>query len=214
MQALRCIIPMYCRNARYQQIGYAKLAATPSPPLTRTPQHADNQPMADVQEPLNENNTELLNCDTKKQPPLVVTAVQRARGEEMDLDSSLGLPRRKLDYRFPSGYALDNHKKRADDKRGNPLARKAASLRAALMRSVTRADVMRLGQALLERGLAGDVAAAKVLLSYTIGSSESVEVLKRLEGLELTITRTGPSTMPDDDPDPGPEIVATQEPAT
>jgi len=44
-----------------------------------------------------------------------------------------------------------------------------ASLRKALLDSVTEADVARVGKFLLDRTLSGDVAAAKVLPSYVVG---------------------------------------------
>jgi hypothetical protein len=44
-----------------------------------------------------------------------------------------------------------------------------AGLRKALLESVTEADVARLGRELLAQALGGEVAAAKVLLSYVVG---------------------------------------------
>jgi hypothetical protein len=52
---------------------------------------------------------------------------------------------------------------------GNPFAKRVASLRKALLESVGEVDVARLGKKLLDQALAGDVAAAKVLLSYLVG---------------------------------------------
>lgn len=52
---------------------------------------------------------------------------------------------------------------------GNPFAARIASLRKALIESVGEEDVARLGKKLLDQALAGDVAAAKVLLSYLVG---------------------------------------------
>jgi hypothetical protein len=55
---------------------------------------------------------------------------------------------------------------------GNPFARQVASLRQALLDSVTEADLAEVAQALLARAKQGDVAAAKLLLSYLIGKPE------------------------------------------
>lgn len=53
--------------------------------------------------------------------------------------------------------------------RGNPFARQCASLRAALMREFTEANVGQLARKLMEQALAGDVAAARLVLQYGIG---------------------------------------------
>lgn len=55
---------------------------------------------------------------------------------------------------------------------GNPFARQVAALRQALLDSVTAADVAEVAQALLARAKQGDVAAAKLLLSYLVGKPE------------------------------------------
>jgi len=52
---------------------------------------------------------------------------------------------------------------------GNPFAKRVAGLRKALLDSVTEADVARLGRELMAQAVGGDVAAAKVLLSYVVG---------------------------------------------
>jgi hypothetical protein len=52
---------------------------------------------------------------------------------------------------------------------GNPFAKRVASLRKALLDSVTEADVATIGQKLLQLARIGDVPAAKVLLSYLVG---------------------------------------------
>lgn len=59
---------------------------------------------------------------------------------------------------------------------GNPFAKRVATLRKALLDGVGEADLARLGQKLLEQALDGDVAAAKLLLSYTVGKrTEAVD---------------------------------------
>jgi hypothetical protein len=52
---------------------------------------------------------------------------------------------------------------------GNPFAKRVASLRKALLDSVSEADVAQVGQKLVRLALAGDVPAAKVFLSYVVG---------------------------------------------
>lgn len=52
---------------------------------------------------------------------------------------------------------------------GNPHGRRTAQLRAALLGAIRPADLAAIGQSLLSAALAGDVAAAKLLLAYTIG---------------------------------------------
>lgn len=53
--------------------------------------------------------------------------------------------------------------------KGNPFARKCASLRAALLRKFDDASMERLAEKLLELALQGDVAAARLVLQYVIG---------------------------------------------
>jgi hypothetical protein len=52
---------------------------------------------------------------------------------------------------------------------GNPFGRKVAALRTALLSAVSEDDMLRLGEKLLRQALAGDTAAAKLLLTYTLG---------------------------------------------
>jgi hypothetical protein len=52
---------------------------------------------------------------------------------------------------------------------GNPFGRKVAALRTALLSAVSPEDMLRLGKNLVEQALAGDTAAAKLLLAYTLG---------------------------------------------
>jgi hypothetical protein len=53
--------------------------------------------------------------------------------------------------------------------RGNPVARRMASLRAALVRDLDEGRMAALGQKLYDLALAGDLAAAKLLLAYAVG---------------------------------------------
>lgn len=53
--------------------------------------------------------------------------------------------------------------------RGNPHARKVAALRTALLNGVTEEKLTKMVARLLEMATAGNIAAAKLILSYTIG---------------------------------------------
>jgi len=55
---------------------------------------------------------------------------------------------------------------------GNPFARQVAGLRKALLDRVTAEDIQAIAEKLLQLAKAGDVAAAKLLLSYTIGKPQ------------------------------------------
>ena len=55
---------------------------------------------------------------------------------------------------------------------GNPFARQVAGLRKALLDRVTAEDIQAIVEKLLQMAKAGDVAAAKLLLSYTIGKPQ------------------------------------------
>jgi hypothetical protein len=52
---------------------------------------------------------------------------------------------------------------------GNPFARRTAALRRELVESVTEDDIRQIAQRLLQQAKQGDVASARLLLSYAIG---------------------------------------------
>ncbi len=58
---------------------------------------------------------------------------------------------------------------------GNPYARRVAELRSALLDAVTPEDVAALARALLAQAKGGDVAAARLVLSYAVGRPPAVE---------------------------------------
>jgi hypothetical protein len=59
---------------------------------------------------------------------------------------------------------------------GNPFARRVARLRSALLDAVTEGDLQAVARRLVLQAKNGDVAAAKLLLLYTVGRpAESVE---------------------------------------
>lgn len=69
--------------------------------------------------------------------------------------------------------------------RGNPLAGRVQKLRAALVDAVTVDDFREIVAALLQQAKAGDVVSAREVFDRTIGKSSPVEILQRLESLEL-----------------------------
>lgn len=71
---------------------------------------------------------------------------------------------------------------------GNPLGGQVARLRAALITAVTAEQIAELARALLAQALDGDVGAAKLVLSYTIGRPVEHDLLERLEALEERVT--------------------------
>jgi hypothetical protein len=78
--------------------------------------------------------------------------------------------------------------------RGNPLARRVARLRAALLRTVQPDDIEAVVRALIDRARSGDVAAARELLDRCLGKAgEGVDLLDRLEQLEELLSDKQPS---------------------
>jgi len=67
---------------------------------------------------------------------------------------------------------------------GNPLAAHVAALRKALFDAVTPQALKDVVKALLGAAKAGDVQAAKLLLTYTLGRPLESDLLERLETLE------------------------------
>ena len=68
--------------------------------------------------------------------------------------------------------------------RGSPLAGQAAKLRAALFRAVKIGDVKAIIGSLIDKARGGDVAAAKLVLQYTVGEPQPFDLLEQLEALE------------------------------
>jgi len=67
---------------------------------------------------------------------------------------------------------------------GNPLAAHVAALRRALLDAVSPQALKDVVKALLSAAKAGDVGAAKLLLTYTLGRPQEPDLLERLEQLE------------------------------
>ena len=71
--------------------------------------------------------------------------------------------------------------------KGNPLAGRAAKLRAALLRRVKRADVEAIADKLVVMAKAGDLAAMKELLNRVVGVPVASDILERIEAIEATL---------------------------
>src|SRR4051812_36975833 len=74
---------------------------------------------------------------------------------------------------------------------GNPFARRAAALRQAFQRSVSPRGMRALGRALHQRALAGDHAAAKLLLAYGVGRPAAASDPDRLDEHEMGVLGAG-----------------------
>jgi len=70
---------------------------------------------------------------------------------------------------------------------GNPFARQVAALRQALLNSVTPADLQAVAKALIQRAVEGNVQAAKLLLSYTIGKPQPAPEPDRMDADEWNV---------------------------
>jgi len=67
---------------------------------------------------------------------------------------------------------------------GSPLAAQGAKLRAAMFRAVKVGDVKAIIGAMIDKAKGGDVAAAKLVLQYTMGEPQPFDLIERLEQLE------------------------------
>jgi hypothetical protein len=76
---------------------------------------------------------------------------------------------------------------------GNPHARRVAALRSALLGALTEEHMARLAEALFTQALAGDTAAAKLLLSYAIGKPAPAVDPDRLDLDALDLLRLLPT---------------------
>jgi hypothetical protein len=70
---------------------------------------------------------------------------------------------------------------------GNPFARQTAALRKAMLDAVTPEDIQRIVQALIDKASKGDVAASKLVLSYTIGKPTAPAEPDLLDQQELVL---------------------------
>jgi hypothetical protein len=80
---------------------------------------------------------------------------------------------------------------------GNPFARRTAQLRRVLSMAVTEEDIAAVAKRLLEQAKAGDVAAARLLLSYAIGQPTETVDPDTLDQQEWAIFRQVPVPAPE-----------------
>ena len=72
--------------------------------------------------------------------------------------------------------------------KGNPLFGKVATLRSATLKSITPATVKGLIKSLIDQAMAGDIAAAKLILPYLIGQPATAKELEaEMESEPITI---------------------------
>jgi hypothetical protein len=71
--------------------------------------------------------------------------------------------------------------------RGDPLAGRAAKIRAILLQTLTPAKAKRIARKLLEKAEQGDLAYIRELLDRTIGKPSTSDLAERVEQLEKVI---------------------------
>ncbi len=111
-------------------------------------------------------------------------------------------PRPDASPKAPEG-GRDSHGRFACGNRGgpgNPFARQVAALRSALLAAVTEQAVAAVAQELLRQAKEGNLAAAKLLLSYTLGKPAAAVDPDTLDLHEFELFRRLP--------DPAPELAA------
>jgi hypothetical protein len=99
----------------------------------------------------------------------------------------------------PSTHGLDGKGKDARGRfapgnrlgRGNPLAGRAARIRAVLLAELTPARARKIARELLRKAEGGDLAAARELLDRTIGRASESELRERIEALEASLREGG-----------------------
>lgn len=64
--------------------------------------------------------------------------------------------------------------------RGNPHAKKVASLKSALLQSVSPSDIKKIIKGMVKKAQEGDTAAAKLILPYLIGQPPTNQDLEKL----------------------------------
>jgi hypothetical protein len=78
--------------------------------------------------------------------------------------------------------------------RGNPFARKVAALRAAFLKDLTRDDIKEIAATLKAQAKKGDVAAARLLLAYSLGKPDKAVDVDRLDADEWQVIRGNTAT--------------------
>jgi hypothetical protein len=85
---------------------------------------------------------------------------------------------RRPDGKFAQGNRLG---------RGNPLAGRAARIRAVLLRELTPTAARKIARELIRKAESGDLAAAREILDRTIGKASETELRERIDALEALI---------------------------
>ena len=77
--------------------------------------------------------------------------------------------------------------------RGNPLAGRAAKIRAALLRAMTPADAKAIAEQLIAQAKEGDIAEAREVLDRTIGKPNQAVAITMEDRQEITLRIVGPN---------------------
>lgn len=72
--------------------------------------------------------------------------------------------------------------------RGNPLAGRAAKIRAILLKELKPADAKAIAAKLIAQAKGGDMQAIREILDRTIGKPASADLLERIEALEQSLS--------------------------
>lgn len=83
--------------------------------------------------------------------------------------------------------------------RGNPLAGRAAQIRAVLLRKLTPKQAEQIADKLISQAKSGDLAAIRELLDRTIGKPTSQELLERIEQVEQELKASRDSCQSEND---------------
>jgi hypothetical protein len=75
--------------------------------------------------------------------------------------------------------------------RGNPLAGRAAKIRAVLLKHLTPKDAGTIADTLIRQAKEGDLASIRELLDRTIGRPAQTELLERVEAIEKLMEERG-----------------------
>jgi len=81
--------------------------------------------------------------------------------------------------------------------KGNPLAKKVARLRAALLCAITPNDVQAIIKKLIKQARAGDLAAAKEVFDRAVGRPQELDFIEKLENLEKMLDEIARQTESD-----------------
>jgi hypothetical protein len=79
--------------------------------------------------------------------------------------------------------------------RGNPFARKVGALRAAFLKDMTRDDIKEIAASLKAQAKKGDVAAARLVLAYSLGKPDKAVDVDRLDADEWEVIRGNTTTL-------------------